>query len=325
MKILIFVSLIFYPITLLINYILKKKNLLFLYKSGKSIGDNICITSIINNINKNFNYKIYLTTNVCHIFENNFKIFKVQKNNFWRFLFFKLFEGNNIIQLGIKTYPYNSLHEYLQKSENKNNPKHLVEYIGGDFFLKNKFKLLENELFFSEDEIKFFKKKFPFYNEKYALINPNSKDTYTFVKSWGFENYQKIVDLYKMKWIQTGLFGEKSLNGTFLNLNGKTSIRELFFLVKNSYFVLANEGSLNHISSCFQKTKSFVVMSGFTPVEHISYKNTYTITRQPQINCAPCYLVKQKCYRLKKYCTEDISVDKVLNFIINNLDDKKNI
>jgi ADP-heptose:LPS heptosyltransferase len=318
-------NLIFLPIVQLVNYFFKKKNWLFLYKFGSTLGDNICVTSIINNINKKFNYRIYLFTGVPDIYKNNSKIFKVQKFTFWWTLFFKIMEGSHIIQLNTKTYPYKNLHEYLQKRENKNNRKHLIEYTGGEFFLKNQFKVIQNEVFFSEEEIKYLQKKFPFYKEKYAIINPNSKTSYSLVKSWGFQNYQAVVNSYKIKWIQVGLFEEKSLDGLFVNLNGKTSIRELLFIVKNSYFVLADEGSLNHIASCFQKTKSFVVMSGFTTPEHIIYPNTYAITREPQIDCAPCYLVKQKCHRVKKYCTEDIKIDYVLNFIINNLSDRKNI
>ena len=320
-----FLRFIFYPFIILINYTFKKKKLLFLYKSGSTLGDNICITSIISSIKKSFNYRIYLFAGVPDIYKNNLKIFKFVKSAHWSTLFFKIMEGSNIVQLGIKTYPHNNLHEYLKINENKSNRKHLIEYRGGEFFSKNKLEVSKNEVFFSEDEIKYFEKKFPFYKKRYALINPSPRLKYILVRSWGFENYQAIVNSYKIKWIQAGLSQDKSLDGLFLNLNGKASIRELLFLVKNSYFVLSDEGGLNHIASCFPRTKSFVVMSGFAPVEHIRYSNTYAITREPQIDCAPCYLVKQKCYREKKFCTEDIAVYKVLDFIIKNLNDKNTL
>ena len=99
-------------------------------------------------------------------------------------------------------------------------------------------------------------------------------------------------------------------------LNGMTTIRELFFLVQNSSFVLSNDGSLNHIANCFN-TPSFVIMSGFTHNDYIKYNNSIIISREPQIECAPCYL-KEPCHRERKFCTEDISVEMVKKIILES-------
>ena len=58
-------------------------------------------------------------------------------------------------------------------------------------------------------------------------------------------------------------------------------------------------------------------MSGFTNSKFIEYKNSIIISREPQIECAPCYL-KEPCIREKKFCTEDINVEKVRKIIIEN-------
>ena len=87
------------------------------------------------------------------------------------------------------------------------------------------------------------------------------------------------------------------------------------YLVYKAKFILCNEGYLNHLSSGFNKA-CFVIMSGFTTIEHVSYSNSIFIFRDPQIGCAPCYLTGE-CTNNQKYCTEDIRVDKVINIIIN--------
>jgi ADP-heptose:LPS heptosyltransferase len=313
----IIVKFFFSPISFLVNSLLEKRNFLLLYNSGEAIGDNICVTNLINSINKKFNYKIYLFTLVPEVYENNNKIYKNLniKSYFFIYIIFKTLEGSNIIQLGTKTYPYNNLHDFLKNSKDKTNCKHLVEYLGGVFFKKKKLKIEKNEIFFSSEELTYFKNKFPFYDKKFAIINPVSKKTYTTVKSWGFEKYQKLVNSHDIMWIQVGMIKDPILKNA-LNLNGKTTLREFFFLVKSSFFVIGDEGSLNHIAACFDK-KSFVVMSGFTPSKLISYSNTTVISRNPNIECSPCYLVKKNCFREKKFCTEDIKVNQVLQCIFN--------
>ena len=88
----------------------------------------------------------------------------------------------------------------------------------------------------------------------------------------------------------------------------------LFYLISKCKYVLSDEGYLNHISNAFNK-KIFVVMSGFTRTDLVNYENSVFISRIPQIECAPCYLTKQDCFRSKKYCTEDINVSDVIKEI----------
>lgn len=313
----IIIQFIFFPISFILNFFLEKNNILLLYNPGEAIGDNICVTSIINSINKKFCYKIYLYSLVPEVYENNYKIYKNLNLKSYPFVrtFFKIFEGDNIVQLGVKTYPYNNLHEFLKNSEDNKNCKHLIEYLGGSLFTKKNLKLEKNEIFFAEDELLRLKKKFSFYNKKFAIINPISKKNYTFVKSWGFEKYQKLVNLHDIMWVQVGTAQDPYLKNA-LNLNGKTTLRELFFLIKYSFYTIGDEGHLNHIAACFKK-KSFVVMSGFSPSHLISYPNTITISRSPNIECSPCYLVKKNCFREKKFCTEDIDVSQVLLNIVS--------
>ena len=77
--------------------------------------------------------------------------------------------------------------------------------------------------------------------------------------------------------------------------------------------MLADEGLLNHIASAF-KTKSLVVHSGFSQIEISNYDSTLPIVNKPQVECAPCWIT-DSCPQKMKYCTEQISVNQVIESI----------
>ncbi len=167
-------------------------------------------------------------------------------------------------------------------------------------------------MYFSELEIEEYKNKFNIQN-KYIIIQPNGKIAYTPNKQWGIDNYKKITNEYKnIQWIQVGVSGDLLLQGID-NFVGKTSLRELAFLIKNAVFVIADEGLLNHMASAVG-TKSFVVYSGFSYIEIAKYDLTIPIVNKPQVKCAPCWIT-EKCPKQKKYCTEEISVNQVIQSI----------
>ena len=317
-KIYIFTQILIYPFAYTINFLLKYFNFIILFRGGRQLGDMSCITGIVSNIEK---YNILLFTYLPEIFQNNKKLYKNYKINPYIALFLKILRGKNIKELNFKHSPHKNLHDFI-KANPKFQSKHLAFFISNGLLNDFDFYKFKNEFFFSENEIKMLKKKYEFLGKNYALINPNSKDSYTKTKDWGFENYQKVVNLTDFNWIQVGTANEKLLKN-IKNLNGETNIRELLYLVSKSKFVLGNEGYLNHISSSFENL-SFVVMSGFTKTEHVRYKNTIFISREPQIECAPCFITGS-CDRIRKYCTEDIEVDKVIKIIINNFDVRSEI
>ena len=149
--------------------------------------------------------------------------------------------------------------------------------------------------------------------EPYSIIQPNSKTSYTPNKDWGFEKYQKIVTKFKnINWVQVGLKGDLILDDV-KNYVGMTSLRELAFLIKNADFVLADEGLLNHMASAFE-SKSFVIFSGFSQVELAKYDITVPIVNYPQVDCSPCWIT-ENCPKKIKYCTEQISIEQVINEI----------
>lgn len=307
-----------FPTIYLINFFLDKKNIFLLFCNVKTIGDNVVITGLISQLKKKTNSRIVLFTQRSEVFENNPNIKKIicLKKYFYLFYFLKLFQGKRVVEFNINTHPYKDIYELLKATENKNYTKHLSEIIGGNLSKFIDFDKSKNEIYFSDTEIKNFRMKFSeILKNKFSIILPHSKSTFTPVRSWGYDNYQQLVNSLNLNWCQIGTIEEKPLKN-ITNLNGKTDIRELLFLVQNCSFVLSNDGSLNHIANCFNVT-SFVIMSGFTKKEFIEYDNSIIISREPQIDCAPCYL-KEPCYREKKFCTEDISAEIVKEKILQS-------
>tara|TARA_B100000989_G_scaffold265126_1_gene217853 strand:+ start:40 stop:336 length:297 start_codon:yes stop_codon:yes gene_type:complete len=68
------------------------------------------------------------------------------------------------------------------------------------------------------------------------------------------------------------------------------SIREAAFVISKSQFIVTGESLFNHLASCFQK-KSFVIYTGFLPVEAFKYKNNIIIEKNLEMDCYPCFKI----------------------------------
>ena len=190
--------------------------------------------------------------------------------------------------------------------------KHLAHFISGRLCKVLDFSDFKNEIILSTNEKNEFKNKFKNLDvNKYAIINPHSKSQFTPNKGWGFENFQKLVDISNYTWCQVGEKNDKKLKHVKYYLD--ISLRELFYLISKSNFVLANEGYLNHIASSFDK-KTYILKPGIIPNDYFKYNNTISIERDPPIACSPCYL-KTPCYKEKRFCMTDIAPESVKNIL----------
>jgi ADP-heptose:LPS heptosyltransferase len=302
-----------YPLSHLVNSLLGYFNIFVIFRAGDSIGDQLCMSAIVRLVDMQYKHRIIVISTYPELFLNNPRIWKNYKliqnksGNFivraLRFLSGKwlvnfLYTNNNLIY-----------EEFMRIDAKK---LHLVEAHSAHFKININFNEIKNEIYFSEDETKALISKFNLPSH-YAVIQPNGKITYTPNKNWGFKNYQAVVlSLGQENWIQVGAYSDKVLNNA-TNYSGKTSLRELAFLIKYADFVLADEGLLNHIASAFN-TKSYVVYSGFSPTEIANYDRTISIVNKPQVECSPCW-IRGKCPQKIKYCTENISVNQVVNKI----------
>lgn len=317
------IKLLFRPFSLLTNYILNKLNIFIIYRFGNAIGDQLCMTAIVENLSDINGQKVIVFSNYPEIFKNNPKIFKNYTLNGRSPLMKKLIisllkivQGTQIEEFCFPSTKNGGLEEYMKTSQAKIS---LIEAHSLHFTKKLYLKNAKPKIYFSDDELNILAQKFDELPKKFAIIQPIGKTTYTPNKEWGFEKYQTIIHNTKDKilWVQIGLDNDLLLKGV-VDFRGKTkTLRELSYIIKNADFVLSNEGLLNHMAASVD-TKSFVVFSGFHPIEIAKYETTTAIANTPQIDCAPCWLL-ENCPKEQKVCTEAITVEHVVHIIYQEM------
>jgi len=302
------------------NIILKQLNIFIIYRFGNAIGDQVCMSAVIKALKEQKNYKVIVFSSYPEIFYNNQKVWKNIDISKYPILIQRIIKKvleksqGGYIENFLFQYQNKSLENYMRETKAKIS---LIEAHSLHFKEKLDLKDAKPEIYFSDEEIKEFNEKFEFLKD-FSIIQPVGKTTYTPNKEWGFEKYQKVVNKTKDKinWVQVGLENEKLLEN-IVDFRGKTkSLRELAFVISKANFVLSNEGLLNHLAVSVG-TKSFVVFSGFHPVEIAKYDTTIPIVENLQVECAPCWL-REKCPKEKKWCIEDISVEEVIIKVIND-------
>lgn len=295
-QILKFLKLRFKFLTNLINKVFKKFNLLIIWRSGKAIGDQLLMAGFAKSLNKKNKTKIIILTNYPELLSLSpwiYKTISINKLPLWKIFYYllKICEGDRIIEYNFpyRNYGFNSHLEAYQSGfyEQINNPPIWLSHVV-DRFDKKLFKNFSGGLVKTKDEypkllIKKLRAKYN--NYKIGIINPVGKGTYTTVKMYGFENYQKILDNTKsnIKWIQVGKKDDPKLKSLTLDLRGNT-LSFLVDIVALSDLVLSDEGLLNHIAASFPYVNSYVTYSEFSPLNYYSYKNTFTIGKPEDIS-----------------------------------------
>jgi ADP-heptose:LPS heptosyltransferase len=301
------------PAKIILNYILRVLNIFVIYRVGHAVGDQLCMSAVIRLIDQQFSFKIIVISSFPELFYNNprvWKNFKLTVNGYGPLIvrILRFLAGKNLANF-LFTNPNIKYEEYMREIKS---PLHLVEANSLHFKINLNFDFIANEIYFSQKEIIAFTEKFKL-PSSYSVIQPNSKTSYTPNKQWGFQKYQKVIaQLKNITWIQIGVTGDLLLNDVE-NYVGKTSLRELAFIIKNANFVIADEGLLNHMASSVGSI-SYVVYSGFHPIEISKYEKTISIVNNPQVECSPCWIT-ETCPKKIKYCTEQISIEQVINEI----------
>jgi len=286
-------------------------NVFIIYRIGKAIGDQLCMTAVIRLINDQYPFKIVVISTYPEIFYNYpgvWKNIKIRGQGLYLLRILRFLSGAQLENFLFK----NNKLSYPDYMRVYGDNLHLVQAHSMHFKHKIDFTEIVNEIHFSKDEINSYKQKFKL-PSSFSLINPVGKSSYTPNKNWGFENFQHVVkSSNNINWIQVGLLEDKALSGV-MDFYNKITLRELFYLTSQAKFILAEEGLLNHISSAFT-TKSYVVHSGFSQVSLSHYKNTVLISNHSACEFAPCWRLEE-CGVLNKPCIFGISPNTVLKIM----------
>lgn len=297
----------------IINRILKFFSLIIIFRNGDALGEQLYMTSLVDKLKNN---KIILLTTCDDLFKNNphiFLLINIKNKSFIINILINIlyyYQGSNIICF----YPFKleNLHNqnYLK---NYSRFKHVIEINSERSKIQFKKHELKNFFYFSDKENIEFKNRYN-YLKKFVLVQSETKKTFTNNKNWDVNKIQEIIDFFpKKNWVQIGSENDYKLNNT-IDLRGKTSIRELAYLIKNSNYIICLEGFFAHLSSCFS-TKAFVIYSGIVPIENMIYKNIIPIKINYHLKCSPCYKIND-CDLEKKYCTDDIKSADVIKKIL---------
>jgi hypothetical protein len=298
-----------------INFILKKKNYLIIFRYGNAIGDHICLTGVIAKLYKD-DLKIIILSNYIDFFKNNpkiYKIFDLNKffNKFFLLKILALFEGERIKSYRSKIEDTEK--EFFMKYILKDIHFGLTHADHFNFEMKNQ--VFENEIYFSEIEIETYEKKFNL-PKNFSVIHSQAKQSLTSNKNWGTKRIQNVVNnISQIKWIQVGKYGEHELENTYRKYLD-ISLRELAFIIFKSDFIVSMEGMFNHLASAFKK-KNFLVHMGFMKMETIYYPNNILIHKNFDLKCYPCFLFE--CPEHSKLCEEKLTSEYAVKIIQNEL------
>ncbi|NTW63960.1 MAG: glycosyltransferase family 9 protein [Chlorobiaceae bacterium] len=304
--------------SMMINKLLQFFNLFVLYRFGSAIGDQLCMTAIVENLYTEHRLKTVVFSSYPEFFENNPHVYKNFSFKRMPKLFrnvllslLRIAEGENIANFCFPKQKNGGLECYMRETKAKIS---LIE--AHSCFFKRKLILLQAtpKIYFSDDELAVFSRKFSDLPDRFGIVQPVGKTTYTPNKEWGFANFQKVIDSAPhFPWLQTGMINELLLDHV-IDFRGKTkSLRELAYIVSRADFILCLEGLLNHLAASVG-TRSFCLFSGFHPVEIANYATTIPVVLDPQPDCSPCWLL-EKCPQKSKYCTEGIFPEQVVKVI----------
>ena len=300
----------------LINIVLDNLNILIIYRFGKAVGDQLCLTAVTEIIKRNSKKKIVLFTSHPEIFYHNtdfYKIYSLTKNIKSKILlkFFKLLSCESLFEYGSPLKHINGKY-FLQQIDKK---EHLaIAHLANFSFKKDNNFNLSCKINFTDNELEYYINKF-LLPKNVAVIQSETKKTFTNNKNWNINNFQNIVDsMSNINWCQIG-FNEKKLNNT-IDFTKNTNLREFSYIISKADFILCLESLYNHVASAFEK-KVFMITSGFIPVDHVHYKNTIPILCKEKLECSPCYLLSE-CPIDNKPCTENISSSEVIKVIKEN-------
>lgn len=275
------------------------------------LGDFVSLTSLIREINIKYPQKrIILFTGNKDVFINNSRIYKLffMESNILKSILWRIFNILEILFPNIfynYLYKKNEIYKSHEEEVKRGNREIYQKILTRHWNLNLDYKNLKNEIYFSNEEIETFQKKFNSFPEDFALIHSEGKISYTRNKEIGYQNFQKIInETEKINWIQIGGKNDKKLRKINLDLRGKTSLRELFYIISKSKFIVCQEGAYNHIANAFG-IEAITLFTGFSPIEVYTYNNTSPIQNNNLPLCSPC-MKREKCEYIEKCVNEDL-------------------
>lgn len=183
------------------------------------------------------------------------EFFLYKSINFIRFFYRKVLYPDNVFSLKDGKICHVFLyHQYLLNYFSENNKQYNLNELIPKLSIREGFDLPQNTL----EDLK---------NQKFCLLVPDAGDPY---RSWPIDSFLQISKFIVNKGVKVVVVGSQKNNflishlgksNDIINLFGKTSLKDFFWLVANAAFVISNESSAVHLAIAF-KVPSVCILGG---------------------------------------------------------------
>jgi hypothetical protein len=313
--------LLFSPLRWLINLTLQSLHLVVIAKvTGGGIGDTLCATTILNILHHRRGVRGIAFSKNPEIFAHNSQVAlnldyeKMPK--LARSLLksaCKYMSSSHIRCFGVEAWTPGTLP--WRKQPIDENVPHYYELNQPDHRYRLDTDGMTPCIMFGTEEIQQYQKKFAALPPVYGVIKASGgvgRQGRVETKNWRVERMEQVIARYPdFPWVQIGQEGEPIVANT-INLLGQTNLREIFYILSCAKVVLTIEGLISHTAPAFA-VPTVVVFSSDRLEGGLKYPSTIPVYANPRPPCAPCW--QESCHIAGKPCTENITVDQVVQAV----------
>lgn len=312
------------PVRKLFEQQMAKRNLVLIYcVMGNGLGDALTISSILGGLNRKSGTRGIIFSMSPALFEANPHVLSnisYHAMPSWKRSLFKMLlrslRGPAVLCVGgevwtVGTNPLDTRDLIKQREKGWN----WLEKLLPDYRPALDFAQLNPEIFFSGVEVAAFQKKFAHIHRPFALLKATvgfNRPTGAYLKNWDTTKLTWLVaQTPQANWVQIGEAGEDGINGC-IDLRGKTSLREIMWLVSQPQFMLSVEGFITHLGAAFNIPTITPLTGAYDPTTFI-YKNTIPLMAEPMPACSPCW--HDHCTQTEMWCRSGISEHAALSAV----------
>lgn len=303
------------PVRALFERTMAKRNLVLIYcVMGNGLGDALTISSILGGLDRKAGTRGIVFSMCPALFEANPHVVRNLSYHAmpsWKRSLFKMLlrslRGPAVLSVGgevwtVGTNPLDT-RDLIKRREKGWN---WLEKLLPDYRPALDYSKLKPEIFFSETEVATFQKKFANIPRPFALLKATvgfNRPTGAYLKNWDIAKLMQLVaQTPQANWVQIGESGEDEILEC-LDLRGKTSLREIMWLVSQAKFMLSIEGFITHLGAAFNIPTITPLTGAYDPATFI-YENTIPLLANPMPPCSPCW--QDRCTQPTMLCRDNI-------------------
>lgn len=296
------------------HYMAQKKLVLIYCVMGNGLGDALTIASILGGLNRKLGTRGIVFSMCPALFESNPNVvsnLSYHAMPSWKRSLFKMLlrslrgpavlcVGGEVWTVGTNPLDTRDLAKRREKGWN------WLEKLLPDYRPPLDYAKIRPEIHFSDAELAEFREKFTHIPRPFALLKATvgfNRPTGAYLKNWDAPKLTWLVaQTLQANWVQIGESGEDEIPGC-LDLRGKTSLREIMWLVSQAKFMLSVEGFITHLGAAFDIPTITPLTGAYDPATFI-YENTIPLLADPMPPCAPCW--QERCTQPTMLCRDNI-------------------